>query len=79
MNIPSQYTPVRMLEIKAMLKRNSTSTRYQQINALKVLLETFILYLELPLSRTHGPLARYAKLRMRMRRECRERFPRHRM
>ena len=27
---------------------------------------------------THGPLARYAKLRVRMRRECRERFPRHR-
>ena len=27
----------------------------------------------------HGPLARYAKLRVRMRRECRERFPRHRM
>ena len=26
----------------------------------------------------NGPLARYAKLRMRMRRECRERFPRHR-
>ena len=26
----------------------------------------------------HGPLARYAKLRVRMRRECRERFPRHR-
>ena len=25
-----------------------------------------------------GPLARYAKLRVRMRRECRERFPRHR-
>ena len=27
---------------------------------------------------SHGPLARYAKLRVRMRRECRERFPRHR-
>ena len=26
----------------------------------------------------HGPLARYAKLRVRMRRECRERFPRQR-
>ena len=26
----------------------------------------------------HGPLARYAKLGVRMRRECRERFPRHR-
>ena len=26
----------------------------------------------------YGPLARYAKLRVRMRRECRERFPRHR-
>ena len=26
----------------------------------------------------HGPLARYIKLRMRMRRECRERFPHHR-
>ena len=26
----------------------------------------------------HGPLARYAKLRVRMRRECLERFPRHR-
>ena len=26
----------------------------------------------------NGPLARYAKLRVRMRRECRERFPRHR-
>ena len=26
----------------------------------------------------HGPLARYAKLRVRMRRECRKRFPRHR-
>ena len=26
----------------------------------------------------HGPLARYAKLRMRMRRECWECFPRHR-
>ena len=26
----------------------------------------------------HGPLTRYAKLRVRMRRECRERFPRHR-
>ena len=26
----------------------------------------------------HGLLARYAKLRVRMRRECRERFPRHR-
>ena len=26
----------------------------------------------------HGSLARYAKLRVRMRRECRERFPRHR-
>ena len=25
----------------------------------------------------HGPFARYAKLRVRMRRECRERFPRH--
>ena len=23
----------------------------------------------------HGPLARYVKLRVRMRRECRERFP----
>ena len=27
---------------------------------------------------SYGPLARYAKLRVRMRRECRERFPRHR-
>ena len=27
---------------------------------------------------THGPLARYVKLRVRMRRECRERFLRHR-
>ena len=26
----------------------------------------------------NGPLARYAKLRVRMRRECRERFPRDR-
>ena len=26
----------------------------------------------------HGPLARYVKLRVRMRREYRERFPRHR-
>ena len=26
----------------------------------------------------HGPLARYAKLQVRMRGECRERFPRHR-
>ena len=26
----------------------------------------------------HRPLTRYVKLRMRMRRECRERFPRHR-
>ena len=26
----------------------------------------------------HGSLARYVKLRVRMRRECRERFPRHR-
>ena len=26
----------------------------------------------------HGPLARYAKSRVRMRWECRERFPRHR-
>ena len=26
----------------------------------------------------HGPLTRYVKLRVRMRRECRERFPRHR-
>ena len=26
----------------------------------------------------NGPLARYVKLRVRMRRECRERFPRHR-
>ena len=26
----------------------------------------------------HGPLARYVKLRVRMRRECRERFPRNR-
>ena len=26
----------------------------------------------------YGPLTRYAKLRVRMRRECRERFPRHR-
>ena len=26
----------------------------------------------------HGPLARYAKLWVRMRQECRERFPRHR-
>ena len=26
----------------------------------------------------YGPLARYVKLRVRMRRECRERFPRHR-
>ena len=26
----------------------------------------------------HGPLTRYLKLRVRMRRECRERFPRHR-
>ena len=26
----------------------------------------------------YGPLARYAKLRVRMRREYRERFPRHR-
>ena len=26
----------------------------------------------------HGPLARYAKSRVRMRRECRERFPHHR-
>ena len=30
------------------------------------------------LSAVHGPLARYVKLRVRMRRECRERFPRHR-
>ena len=30
------------------------------------------------IDRCHGPLARYAKLRLRMRRECRERFPRHR-
>ena len=29
--------------------------------------------------RCHGPLARYVKLRVRMRRECRERFPRHRV
>ena len=28
-------------------------------------------------SYTHGPLARYGNLRVRMRRECRERFPRH--
>ena len=28
--------------------------------------------------RANGPLARYIKLRVRMRRECRERFPRHR-
>ena len=28
-------------------------------------------------SHVNGPLARYAKLRVRMRRECRERFPRH--
>ena len=27
---------------------------------------------------SHGPLARYVNLRVRMRRECRERFPRHR-
>ena len=27
---------------------------------------------------SHGPFARYVKLRVRMRRECRERFPRHR-
>ena len=27
---------------------------------------------------TNGPLARLAKSRVRMRRECRERFPRHR-
>ena len=26
----------------------------------------------------NGPLAKYVKLRVRMRRECRERFPRHR-
>ena len=26
----------------------------------------------------HGPLARYVKSRVRMRRECRKRFPRHR-
>ena len=26
---------------------------------------------------TYGPLARYIKLRVRMHRECRERFPRH--
>ena len=26
----------------------------------------------------HGPLTRYVKLRVRMRRECWERFPRHR-
>ena len=26
----------------------------------------------------NGPLARYVKLRVRMRRECRESFPRHR-
>ena len=26
----------------------------------------------------HGPLARYGKLRVRMRRECQEHFPRHR-
>ena len=31
-----------------------------------------------PDSKVHGPLARYVKLRVRMRRECRERFPRHR-
>ena len=30
------------------------------------------------ISARHGPLARYVKLRVRMRRECRERFPRHR-
>ena len=30
------------------------------------------------LSYLNGPLARYQKLRVRMRRECRERFPRHR-
>ena len=29
-------------------------------------------------SYVHGPLARHIKLRVRMRRECRERFPRHR-
>ena len=27
---------------------------------------------------SQGPFTRYVKLRMRMRRECRERFPRHR-
>ena len=27
----------------------------------------------------HGPLTKYAKLRLRMRCECRERFPRHRL
>ena len=26
---------------------------------------------------SNGPLTRYVKLRVRMRRECRERFPRH--
>ena len=29
-------------------------------------------------TRLHGPLARYINCRLRMRRECRERFPRHR-
>ena len=35
-------------------------------------------YLQFLMNLIHGPLARYAKLRVRMRRECRERFPRHR-
>ena len=33
---------------------------------------------EITMLHDHGPLARYVKLRVRMRRECRERFPRHR-
>ena len=41
--------------------------------------EVLVLSYSLPSQTTyHGPLARYAKFRVRMRRECRERSPRYR-
>ena len=50
------------------------ATMQQAINCVNVYL---VLYRHM-VALGYGPLARYAKLRVRMRRECRERFPRHR-
>ena len=50
----------------------------QTKGVLNITFEQVCFYHHLSNTTEHGPLARYAKLRVRMRRECRERFPRHR-